>query len=156
MVKYCMNQETGVVRPEAIIDDYDGDYEDYADDVESNLPLNPRNNLLRLRQQEIRQERLQLQQQQQRGRGQERLQLQQQQLRGGRAKEPSQQRQQQDDVEQLSKPQLERQRQIQAQLERLQQLQQQLEPPRGFNAVNVKAKDLPRQMRNRNPLFTSV
>ena len=156
MVKYCMNQETGVVRPEAIIDDYDGDYEDYADDVESNLPLNPRNNLLRLRQQEIRQERLQFQQQQQRGRGQERLQLQQQQLRGGRAKEPSQQRQQQDDVEQLSKPQLERQRQIQAQLERLQQLQQQLEPPRGFNAVNVKAKDLPRQMRNRNPLFTSA
>ena len=150
MVKYCMNQETGVVRPEAIVNDYDGDYEDYADG-QDNLPLNPRNNLLRLRQQEIRQERLQLQQQQQRGRGQE---LRQQR---GRDQEPRQQRQQQDEeVEQLSKPQLERQRQIQQQLERLQQLQQQLEPPRGFNAVNVKAKDLPRQMRNRNPLFTTV
>ena len=51
MVKYCMNG--------------DGDYEDYADDDDKNLPLNPRNNLLRLRQQEIRQERLQLQQPQQ-------------------------------------------------------------------------------------------
>ena len=141
LVKYCMNQETGVVRPAAIVDDYDGDYEDYADDAAENLPLEPRNNLLRLRQQQQRQqqraefERLEQQQQQQ-----------QQQLQPAFESKRQQQQQQQPTAAQIQ-----RQRQIQRQLERLNQLQEQAPP--GFSAVNVKNRDLPRQLRKNNPLF---
>ena len=97
LVKYCMNQETGVVRPAAIVDDYDGDYEDYADDAAENLPLEPRNNLLRLRQQQQRQqqraefERLEQQQQQQQ---QQQLQPQEQHQQRQRQQQREQRRQQ--------------------------------------------------------------